>query len=175
MQEWTCLPSIRRGLFKNSIIPTIYSCFSLFCGQVPPPPSSPKTSFQTFGDQTLPPPHLVDLRKWTSSRLRPPWWTVQDDNVQESMETFLSTVQEPFYPLQRNIQEFHNIRGASKNSIMTGSPLPSFPNEDPLAPWWTWHPLSQPLTNMLPVGRLWPRIFPDHDTKILFTTCARWD
>ena len=51
--------------------------------------------------------------------------TVQDDNIQESMETFLSTVQEPFYPLQRNIQEFHNIRGASKNSIMTGSPLPS--------------------------------------------------
>ena len=55
--------------------------------------------------------------------------TVQDDNIQETMETFLSTVQEPFYPLQRNIQEFHNIRGASKNSIMTGSPLPSFPNE----------------------------------------------
>ena len=51
--------------------------------------------------------------------------TVQDDNIQESMETFLPTVQEPFYPLQRNIQEFHNIRGASKNSIMTGSPLPS--------------------------------------------------
>ena len=41
------------------------------------------------------------------------------------METFLSTVQEPFYLLRRSIQEFHNIRGASKNSIMTGSPLPS--------------------------------------------------
>ena len=51
--------------------------------------------------------------------------TAQDDNIQESMETFLSTVQEPFYLLRRSIQEFHNIRGASKNSIMTGSPLPS--------------------------------------------------
>ena len=60
--------------------------------------------------------------------------TVQDDNIQESMETFLSTVQEPFYLLQRSIQEFHNIRGASKNSIMTGSPPPLFPMRRPPCP-----------------------------------------
>ena len=42
MQEWTCLPSIRRGLFKNSIIPTIYSCLSLFVARSPLPPLFPR-------------------------------------------------------------------------------------------------------------------------------------
>ena len=42
VQEWTCLPSIRRGLFKNSIIPTIYSCLSLFVARSPLPPLFPR-------------------------------------------------------------------------------------------------------------------------------------
>ena len=47
MQEWTCLPSIRRGLFKNSIIPTIYSCLSLFVARSPLPPLFPRLLSET--------------------------------------------------------------------------------------------------------------------------------
>ena len=65
------------------------------------------------------------------------------------METFLSTVQEPFYLLQRSIQEFHNIRGASKNSIMTGSPPPLFPMRRPPCPVKTL-PRSGAMNTMIP-------------------------
>ena len=76
--------------------------------------------------------------------------TVQDDNIQESMETFLSTVQEPFYLLQRSIQEFHNIRGASKNSIKTGSPPPLFPMRRPPCPLLKTLPRSGAMNTMIP-------------------------